>query len=100
MFSFSVKFIDLTLQDQPLQSQVQGVQEDSQRLQTTNADGKTCEITGRAGEVVNASVQLPDFCEGALASLEAPHQVTTDIGCNCNNIKIIEICSTGVHGIG
>ena len=76
---------------QPLQSQVQGVQEDSQRLQTTNAVGKTREITGHAGEVVNASVQLPDFCEGAVASLEAPHQVTTDIGCNCNNNEIIEI---------
>lgn len=49
---------------QTLQSQVQGVQEDSQRLQTAYAGDKAREITGREGEVVNAWLQLQALCEG------------------------------------
>ncbi|XP_032787914.2 spectrin beta chain isoform X6 [Daphnia magna] len=49
---------------QTLQSQVQGVQEDSQRLQAAYAGDKAREITGREGEVVNAWLQLQALCEG------------------------------------
>ena len=49
---------------QTLQSQVQGVQEDSQRLQTAYAGEKAREITGREGEVVNAWLQLQALCDG------------------------------------
>lgn len=63
--STSLKSIDSSLQDlQTLQSQVQGVQEDSQRLQTAYAGDKAREITGREGEVVNAWLQLQALCEG------------------------------------
>lgn len=60
-----LKSIDSSFQDlQTLQSQVQGVQEDSQRLQTAYAGDKAREITGREGEVVNAWLQLQALCEG------------------------------------
>lgn len=48
---------------QTLQSQVQTVQEDSQRLQAAYAGDKAREITGREGEVVNAWLQLQALCE-------------------------------------
>lgn len=43
---------------------MQGVQEDSQRLQTAYAGEKAREITGREGEVVNAWAQLQALCDG------------------------------------
>lgn len=53
------------LQDlQTLQSQVQGIQEDSMRLQAAYAGDKAREITGRETEVVNAWLQLQNLCDG------------------------------------
>jgi len=49
---------------QTLHSQVQGIQEDSLRLQTAYAGDKAREITGREGEVVQAWMELQAQCEG------------------------------------
>ena len=49
---------------QTLHNQVQGVQEDSGRLQAAYAGEKAREITSREGEVVNAWMQLQALCEG------------------------------------
>ena len=47
-----------------MHSQVQGIQEDSLRLQTAYAGDKAREITGREGEVVQAWMELQAQCEG------------------------------------
>ncbi len=57
-------FADCRVQDlQTLQSQVQGVQEDSMRLQAAYAGDKAREITSREAEVVNAWMQLQVLCD-------------------------------------